>query len=202
MNKNDTSAAQSKDLLLGDAAKIKAFREGHEDILADIFRHYSPSLRSVLYACGLRSAADIDDALQTVFLRAFAVKARQDYSGLSPYGAYLKRIARNIVYDLHKSGRARFEQIQPEHIEAQVSEQDWADPSLRYDQAESQALRTRFLQMLKPPEPKVYTACFVQGLGEREAAAQLGFSRHKLRKYLDAIRARLTKFIKEQGLND
>lgn len=202
MNKNSTATGQGEDLLLGDAAKLKAFRAGQADVLTEIFLHYAPTLRSVLYACGLRTAADIDDALQSVFLRAFVPKARQDYSGLSPYGAYLKRIARNIVYDLHKSGRTRFETLQPDLAEQQSSDQDWAKPDARYDQAESEALRAQFLQRLEPPEPKVYALCFGKGLGEREAAAQLGFSRYQLRKYLDSIRARLTAFIKEQGLYD
>jgi len=188
--------------LVGNPALLKAFRSGDSELLSALFLQTSPMLRGLLYACGLRSAADVDDALQTVYLRAFAPAARASYSGLSPFERYLKSIARNVVRDLHKSGRARYEVLDPDRAETFEAQAAWSDPRAGVEAAAERELRDGFLLRLAPPERRVYDACFGQGLTERDAAAELSVTRHKVRSGVVAIRRKLARFIKEHGLDE
>lgn len=189
-------------LLVGDPAALLRFRQGDPATLADVFEHTAPLLRRVLRACGLRSDADVDDALQCVFVKAFAPEARAAYSGLSPYESYLKTIARNVVRDLHRSGRARFEVLDPERADQAPGDAGWADPEAQILEAEAQALRQRFVEGLERDVRTVYEVCLVEGLPEREAADRLGCTRHRLRKGLAAIERALRRFIRENRLDD
>lgn len=187
---------------MGDPAALARFRAGDPELLGDLFERTAPILRRVLRACGLRSEADLDDALQTVFVKAFTPEARQAYSGLKPYEAYLKTIARNVVHDLRRSGRSRFEVLDPERAERTEVEAEWANPAAQVEHAEAQALRQRFVQGLQGDVRDIYDNCLVQGLCERDAAARLGLTRHRLRKGLASIENALRRFIRENRLDD
>ncbi len=187
---------------MGKPAELQAFRAGDREIMGAVFRATAPMLRGLLYACGLRSAADIDDAVQTVYLKAFTAAAREAYSGLSPYPNYLKSIARNVVRDLQKSGRARYKVLDPERVEVENSAASWSDPVEQLEQAEARTLRQRFVAALRPPQDRVYEVCYARGLSEREAATELELSRHKVRTALAGIQRALKRFIREHGLDD
>jgi RNA polymerase sigma factor (sigma-70 family) len=189
-------------LLVGDPAALARFRQGDPALLTEVFERTAPLLRRVLRACGLRSDADVDDALQSVFVKAFAPDARAAYSGLSPYEAYLKSIARNVVRDLHRSGRARFEVLDPERAEQTEVDQSWADPQAQLEEAEARLLRQRFVDGLERDVRTVYDVCLVEGLPEREAADKLGCTRHRLRKGLAGIERALRRFVRENRLDD
>jgi RNA polymerase sigma factor (sigma-70 family) len=188
--------------LEGNRALLEAFRAGDADLLTRLYLVTAPSLRALLIACGLRSAADIDDVLQTTYTRAFAPAARASYGGLSPFPAYLKTIARNAVRDLRKSGRARFEVLDPEAADAASAASETANPELAVAQREEWALREQFLGRLPAFERRVYDICFVEGKAEREAAEALSITRHRLRSGVDAIRGKLARFVKEHRLDE
>lgn len=188
--------------LEADRAALEQFRAGDPDLLTRLYLSTAPSLRALLMACGLRGAADVDDAIQTTYLRAFAPAARASYSGLAPFPAYLKTIARNVIHDLRRSGRARFEVLDPDAAEAAVASGTGTNPEEAMVEAENLALREKFLGRLPPCERRIYDACFVQGQPEREAAVALAVTRHKLRTGVDAIRAKLVRFIQEHRLDE
>jgi len=203
VNQRDPSpAAEPSVELAGNPAQLKAFREGDSDTLSALFISNVPKLRAVLFACGLRGAADVDDAVQTTFVRAFAPAARASYSGLSPFESYLKTIARNVVRDLKKSGRARYEVLNPERADEVASGSAWADPAAAVEAAAERKLRDQFLDRLAPGERQAYEVCFVEGLSERDAAGALSLTRHRVRAAVAAIRRKLARFVKEQGLDD
>lgn len=203
MNQTAPHASADGDLQLeGNRALLDAFRAGDSDLLTRLYLSTAPALRGLLFACGLRSAADVDDALQATYVRAFAPAARAAYGGLSPFAGYLKTIARNVVRDLHKSGRARFEVLDPDAAEATATSSELANPEAAVLQGEQLALRDKFLDRLPPFERQVYDACFVDGLNERAAADALSITRHRLRSGVDAIRGKLARFVKEHRLDE
>ncbi|MBN2358367.1 MAG: RNA polymerase sigma factor [Deltaproteobacteria bacterium] len=202
---NQTASPSPANLSLqleGDRALLEAFRVGDPDLLTRLYLTTVPSLRALLYACGLRGAADVDDALQTTYARAFAQPARASYAGLSPFSSYLKTIARNVVRDLKKSGRSRFEVLDPEAAEAARASGEIADPEAAAVRAEGEVLREKFLGRLPELERRIYDACFVDGKAEREAADALSITRHRLRNGVDAIRDKLARFVKEHRLDE
>jgi len=196
------ASADPSPQLESDRALLDAFRVGDSELLTQLYLTTVPTVRALLYACGLRSAADVDDALQTTYVRAFAPAARAAYGGLSPFAGYLKTIARNVVRDLHKSGRARFEVLDPEAADTATAPADAVSPEVAAVQGEQRALREKFLGRLPPFERRVYDACFVDGLNERAAADALSITRHRLRSGVDTIRGKLARFVKEHRLDE
>jgi RNA polymerase sigma factor (sigma-70 family) len=106
---------QQRMALEHDAEWHAAFRRGEPDALTRVYREYLPPLKLVL-ARGftfvsrgrlLRHrgcvAADLEDVVQEVFVRAFAEAARLAYDGLRPYRNYLFTIARNLVLQRARS---------------------------------------------------------------------------------------------------
>jgi DNA-directed RNA polymerase specialized sigma24 family protein len=103
-------ARDAEDLLSRDRALLVAFKEGKAQALTKAFDFYLPEVAGLLRrgiflrASGLRvppvkDAAEQDDLLQDIFLRAFAPAARAAYDGRAPYRPYLLTIARNVVID-------------------------------------------------------------------------------------------------------
>ena len=54
---------------------------------------------------GFRSAVDVHDVVHEVFRRAFEPRAREAYSGLTPFPGYLFVITRNVVLRRLDKGR-------------------------------------------------------------------------------------------------
>jgi RNA polymerase sigma factor (sigma-70 family) len=189
--------------LLGDREKLLAFRAGQSDVMTDVFHATASQVRMVLRSCGISSAADLDDAMQTVYTRAFAPDARSSYSGLSHYVVYLKAIARNVVKDLRKSGRARFELLTEQPLDSyQELENSPKSPEHLVAEQEAARLRDMFVDGLKPEAQRVYAVCISAGRTEREASGKLGLSRHRVRRLLDDIRQSLGRFVREHDLDE
>ena len=98
--------------LLDDRGLQESFRRGEKAALEEVYREYSRPLyttlsRGFLFGVGgvrkfLNGFSDPharEDAVQEVFLRAFAPRARLAYDGVTPYRSYLSVIARNILID-------------------------------------------------------------------------------------------------------
>jgi RNA polymerase sigma-70 factor (ECF subfamily) len=89
---------------------LDAFRRGDRAALATVYFHYVDDIAAVIRhgfsipTSGIRVRGAPDeqterDLVQDVFVRAFAVRARDSYDGVRPYGPYLRRIARNLLVD-------------------------------------------------------------------------------------------------------
>ena len=90
---------------------VVRFREGERDALAGVYWAYVKKVADLITfgfttrstpparVEGLQEAQAQRDALQEVFVRAFARPARLAYDGLRPYGPYLLQIGRNLRID-------------------------------------------------------------------------------------------------------
>ena len=90
----------------------KTSRAGRPAALQEVYHRYGPDLARYLRhgfsfssggrACrynGARSTFDLEDKLHDAFARAFSERTRLGYDGISPYGQYLRTIARNLIID-------------------------------------------------------------------------------------------------------
>jgi RNA polymerase sigma factor (sigma-70 family) len=193
---------------------LERFRRGERDALAEVYTAYLPRVHALLQrgftlrrtglrVPGLTTRDDLADAIQDVFLRAFAHEARARYDGLRDYGPYLAVIARNAVVTRHRRQGSRFVVVDPKVLseddltEAAPSEADEAESWL--DPRAVEAAR-RYVVGLDESAHALHTALYVNALSQREAARELGLSRSKVRRLEDKLLRGLTVSLVEAGL--
>src|SRR5262245_19722724 len=110
-------------LLVENRALLDGFRKGDRSALERVYAAYARDVaqqlkRGFTFQSGGRScrfhgppsAADLEDRVHDVFVRAFSDGARLAYDGLTPYKNYLYTVARNLVIDdFRKKERALVE---------------------------------------------------------------------------------------------
>jgi RNA polymerase sigma-70 factor (ECF subfamily) len=141
----------------------------------------------------VRSAADVDDVVQDVFLRM-----QRGLAGLRDddrFGPWVYQVARSAIADHHRTAARH-----PVADERPSTEEQALSPDDDVDGAAAQELATYvavFVAMLDSPYREALTLTELEGLTQREAAAMLGVSlsgmksrvqrgRHQLRETLEA----------------
>lgn len=198
-------------------ARIEAFRRGDRPALEAIYREELPGLmaflrggfrfdaqgRSLRFA-GYRSSFELHDAVQEAFRRAFEPRARQDFDGLRPFGPWLRVIARNVVLkEFRRRERLFLDEGRVAELAqgvAATSAEDAAhrervDPELALHRERVRASVRRFVASLDAEAQRLVALRFVEGLGQREAAAALGIGRQRLRTRESRIRERLIRHL-------
>jgi DNA-directed RNA polymerase specialized sigma24 family protein len=85
-------------LLLEDRALLTRFRAGERKALELVYQHYGPKVSGmVAQSLTGRSPFEAGSVVQEVFARAFSRGAREGYTGLTPYLAYLSAIATPVL---------------------------------------------------------------------------------------------------------
>ena len=202
--------------LVEDPELRAAFRRGEKAALAQVYREYAPPLfgflgrgfaiesqgRSVGFA-GFREPWALDDAVQEVFTRAFAERARLGYDGLRPYRNYLFTIARNYVVDEFRRQAKVFVPL----VEDAANE--FASPSAAVvevvapdDALGSQELAgqvQRFVAALSVDEERVFAVRFREGRSIEEAVAQLALSEWTVKNIERRLRRRFFVLMRRCG---
>ncbi len=89
------------------AALVDLAREGDGEAFGALYDHYhQPVYRFIYYRVSSRALAE--DLLSETFFRALRSMSKFQWQG-KDFGAWLMTIARNLVVDHYKSGRARLE---------------------------------------------------------------------------------------------
>jgi RNA polymerase sigma factor (sigma-70 family) len=190
---------------------LRGFRAGDRAALEIVYRAYVDKVTKVIRfgfklregdasIPGLRvNPVETADLVQEIFVKAFAVPAREAFDGLREYGPYLYAVARNVLADWgRRSGRelpTETDRLQQAGDDAWVPDDDelgpWADP-------DTIALVRRYLDGLDPELQRVHQARFVTGLSQRDAADQLGIGRQTLRTLEGRLRAGLERELERQ----
>ncbi len=211
-------------LLMEDRALLDGFRAGEESALYRVYEHYRESVGLLLRAGfgfnsgsdrfrfqGFRTEFEVEDALQETFLKAFAVKARQRYSGLRPYAPYLHGITRNLVIDEFRRRKKEMALFIPEGVETRLVAEsaesspvgDWTampkGPERLNIRREEHELVRAFLESLDEPTRQLVQLRFVDGLSQEETAERLGLDRNRVRRAIGDLRQRLLRHMKRQG---
>ncbi len=188
-------------MLEGNRELLERFRRGEPAALTAVYRAYAPGLARMLAAgfqfrsdgkaCwyrGARSPADREDRVHEAFLRAFSDSARHGYDGLTPYGAYLARITKNLVIDEFRKKSAQvldfyWEPPEPPPQEAGGGSEPLVgafepsgDPEMDIERAELGREVSRIVESLPERERVVYRLRFVEELEHTEVADRTGFS--------------------------
>lgn len=187
---------------------LEGYRRGDRAALARVFQHYAPGVSRWVTAGftfrtkdgdrrfdGFRAAVDQHDVVHEVFRAAFEPRAREAYSGLTPFEGYLFIITRNVVLRRLKLAE-RDRPIDAEQLEAMPA----PDPSPEERVArEQEVLVVRaFLSTLSEEERTFVDLRFNEQRPQVEVGAQLGWSRKKVRIQEAAVRERLIRFLKRR----
>jgi RNA polymerase sigma factor (sigma-70 family) len=196
------------DIFANDPLLLRRFREGDHQAMADVYwatvDRVESLLRKRLTAAGPTwvsgAAADLEDLVQEVFIRAFTPQTRLGYDGLRPYLPYLFTIARHTLIDWW---RRRGREIPALAGLDDAVEQTFAAPeavdaaAAAYADASTMAVLERFVQTLPVELRAVHEARFDRGLSQRDAAEALGVGRQALRtlerRLTDHLRRALTE---------
>src|SRR5437867_4470766 len=93
-------------------ALVAQAREGDRTAFAALYRMYLPTVYKFLFY-RLGNKAQAEDMTAEVFLRALRKIGDYNWTG-ADFGAWLLRIARNLILDNAKSSRARLEVLNDE----------------------------------------------------------------------------------------
>jgi RNA polymerase sigma factor (sigma-70 family) len=185
-------------------ALLEGYRRGRREALATIFEHYAPRVARWItggfdYVAGgervrfrgLASPYDQHDLIGEIFRLVFEERARLGYSGVKPFEGYLFAITKNAV--LKRIG-AREPSV-TEEVLATIPAPD-PSPEESVAREEERALVRRFLEELSEEERAFVELRFVEQRSQLEVAGALSWTRKKVRIREDAIRQKLTRFLK------
>jgi RNA polymerase sigma factor (sigma-70 family) len=190
---------------------LARFRAGDREALETVYRAYVGKV-SELVAHGFRIAAtggaipglgrrpaDLADTVQEIFLKAFSRGARLSFDGSRDFGPYIATIARNVMID--RARRAGRELLLPEAeldlAATPVASDPFADIAARWEDPAAIALARRFIDDLSPELARIHDLLYVEGLSQREAAAQLGITRQALRTLDGKVREGLRQLLRQ-----
>lgn len=211
-------------LMMDDRPLLDAFKAGDEAALHRVYLHYRDGVGHLLRAgfgfssgaerlrfTGFQSEFEVEDALQETFLKAFATKARQRYSGLRPFGPYLHGIARNLVIDEFRRRKREMALFLPEGAETRLVEEsndpsplgDWTrspkGPERLNIRRQEQELVGAFLESLDAELRQLVQLRFVDGLSQEDTAHRMGIDRNRVRRGVKDVRLRLLRHMKREG---
>lgn len=192
-----------EDLLSNDRSLLVRFREGDEKAMVAVWNAYCPLVASLAHRGfgtypGLRSPADVDDLIAATFLAAFESSCRQRYDGLTPYGAFLLGIARNLLRRSLKK-RAREPVVEPGRVDLGQG-QSPATPEENLLRREEVEVMRRFPATLDPDERAAWLGYHSEGLSEEALAGKLGCTRHRLRKWLKKAERHFRRYVRDHGI--
>jgi RNA polymerase sigma factor (sigma-70 family) len=197
--------------MLEDAATRALFRRGDRATLAAVYRKYAPIVeKTILYGFssggyafpGLVHVYDQQNALQEVFVRAFADKTRASFGGDVPFEAFLRGIARNVMFEMaRQEKRAGI----PTEI-ADLAEIGEAAPppsaeELRRHKELCAATRT-FVGTLPQELRTVVALRFDARLPQVEVARRMGLSRQNVRTLEARVARALYEHLRATGIAD
>lgn len=161
-------AAQLSDAALQETQLIEQAKSGNDDAFASLYDVYIDDVyRFIFHRVGDKQTAE--DLTSQVFLKAWDNLGRYKMRGL-PFGAWLFRIARNIVIDHYRT----YKETLPLEAGAMLKPDPKANVAREVERRlEGEWLQT-LLQRLTDDQREVLTLKFINGLKTGEVAKIMG----------------------------
>lgn len=196
-------------LLASDRALLDAFRGGKPRALRQVYEAYVDQVtrqlakgfsfasagRTMTFR-GFANAWDLECSVQDVFVKAFNDAARQAYDGVSPFGPYLSRIARNhVISELRSEKR---EMRRRERLAAEPREPA-PSPEGETLHAELVTIVAGFRETLDDRDRTFLRLRYEDELPLTETARRVGLSRMSARTLDRKLRQRFAKYLRRAG---
>ena len=141
-------------------------KEGDRGAFAQLYRMYLPNVYKFLYY-RVGTKAQAEDMTAEVFLRALRKIETFTWTG-ADFGAWLMRIARNLILDEAKSSRARLEIVSDEMPEDRSGENKAAEAAAMENFTNVEVYKA--IKRLRPDQQEVITLRFLHGMGVGDVA--------------------------------
>lgn len=211
------------EILPGDRALLEAYRRGEGEALERLYRAhvsdvagflrqgftFSSRGRSLRFT-GYHQPCDLQDALQETFMAAFGESARRGYDGLHPFRAYLLGIARNVVLGRFRRDVERLRCFQEVASEAPrdaaalppvLARTAEPTPEEAAEAGEVRRVVEDFVRGLTEEQRLVVRLYFMEGRSQEATAGELRIDRNRVRKQITAIRKKLWRRLRREGLD-
>lgn len=193
-----------------DRALLDRFRGGERDALEVVYRQHAGEVWSMLRSgfasgngprvLGISEASALRDAVQDVFVRAFAESARLAYDGLRPYRPYLLRIARNVRIDqLRRSGREVLMADPASDGATEPPVEQPADAADRLHWEQQHAATRAHVATLDAERQRYVELRFVQELSQQQVAERMSLTRRRARTLESDVLDGLRRALQRQG---
>jgi RNA polymerase sigma factor (sigma-70 family) len=200
--------------VLTDRATLDRFRAGDRATLAAVYRAHAPEV-ALLVARGFsfRAGADVhrffgyrnphqqQDAVQEVFVRAFSERGRASYDGITPYGAYLRGILKNLVVDEFRKRKSALLAFGSED-DADRAEAPGEPADVAVARKKLSDAMVGFVDALPEREKRFVALRYTDGLAQEDVAKRMKVGRSTVRTLEDRVRRRLYDRLQERGLVD
>jgi RNA polymerase sigma-70 factor, ECF subfamily len=154
-------------------------------------RHHAAVLRAAHRITG--NLMDAEDVLQTVFTRLLRRPAGADALDLSQsIGSYLHRAAVNAALDLLRS-RRRSRAVALGEVEEELADDGRPGPERHSSNRELGRSLRAALARLPPRQAEIFALRYLEGMGNKEIARQLGSSQAAIAVVLHRVRHRLRR---------
>jgi RNA polymerase sigma-70 factor (ECF subfamily) len=211
-------------LVVEDRRLLDGYRRGDRKALELLYGAYAPEVARVLRygftfdsqgrTCrfrGVCSEFDLEDRLQEVFARAFSESARTNYDGITPFGSYLTKIAKNLIIDQFRKKEQSLLEFSVEPAATTPDEREGASEPLQgraeatgrpehdRDRAQLVELVLAFRDQLPDRERVIYELRFEQELQHKEVARAVGLSESQVKTSEQRIRMGFYRFMRKHG---
>lgn len=159
---------QTQETVANEIIWISLSQLGNREMFAHLYEKYVERIYRYIY-CRVTDNMLAEDITSQVFLKAWE-KLNSYELGLSPFLAWLYRIARNTVIDYYRTKKAAISIDDVDHLK--ISYADEVDKKLDL-QAQSKGLHEALLT-LPAQQQKVLILKFIEGFNNIEIAQQLG----------------------------
>jgi RNA polymerase sigma-70 factor (ECF subfamily) len=139
----------------------------------------------------VRSASDVDDVMQDVFLRM--QRSLPDLRDDERFGPWVYRVARSAIGDHHRASR-RHPLVEGDVDHEVVAETDDDDRAAEHEVAMYVAA---FIAMLESPYREALTLTELEGLTQKEAAEMMGISLSGMKSRVQRGRQQLRKALED-----
>ena len=149
---------------------VERAKAGDRTAFAALYRTYLPVIYKFLfYRVGNKSQTE--DMTAEVFLRALRKIGDFTWTG-ADFGAWLLRIARNLVLDEAKSSRARLEVLNDEMPEESAGAAETAESAVLENLTNEEVYKA--IKKLRPDQQEIITMRFLQGMNVSDVARVMG----------------------------
>lgn len=152
-------------------ALVELAKQGDKQAFASLYRTYLPTVYKFIYYRLNGNKALAEDLTGEVFLRALRKIGDYQVTG-ADFGAWLVRIARNLIYDHAKSARARLEQLADETPEDACGTTETTEHLVVEGLEQREVVAA--IEKLSPDQRDVIVMRFLNGWEVSEVAEALG----------------------------
>lgn len=179
-------------------ALVAHAKEGDRHAFAALYRAYLPTVFKFLYY-RVGSKAQTEDMTAEVFLRALRKIGDFTWTG-ADFGAWLLRIARNLVLDEAKSSRSKLEVLEEALPEEAAGEAPTAESQVLENLSNEEIYGA--IKRLKPDQQEIITMRFLQGMNVADVAKVMGKKEGTVRTLQFRGLKALEKMLVSKGFGD